>query len=1635
MESPIEPIVAKFLSHKHKNILEISSSHNIEHNFKSVDSRTIYHINQELEKKRLSNDEIDIVSNCFKCQYIIRHDLKDSIGLVKKKQVFIIKLIETKQFEYGLRELENLSQFLNKVFNNLPVNWSKLRSGLELMEGLSFKEIQVKELLQSLNSLDRAQIINLVISFHFLILQCLLQYISINLNNLKMGKNQYLKYSIFKSICDFYLSKANFFRWLELAPESALAQKYNKNNEKILRGYIKLINFLHKKTHNSELITYKSCLILKLLLITNDIELIDQIIFNDKILPFIEEMKNSSNPCFDIVLRKSPSFTPNKYLKDLSAFTNDPSEEKLVSIKMNLISTSKKIVNDSEYLKLIRSYRLIQNSITLSFINTVCQYFESGLNENEINESHIEILDSFIAFIKDWGKECRNYPSINETLEFIFNIYSKSKQIRGMRAVSSILYTLGDNLSMLDFWIKLLECEYKISEAHSENEYFDTYKKRVYKVCNSLHQAKRFKESLTCLEKIIINFDHEVLNTTDVFGKLTCLQDSLFIRIIINNLSLSNQSVIYLFNGTVISDDLKTILLIRIFDCLEKANNFKDRVDFTNNLISSMKVENKYFKYLAYYHYYNLNYINEFIDFNIDEDTEHPLILSGVFLLKAIHLDQFEDSIVKSLNSFEIFCNQNDYQALNNYENEILRNLVNFLLLHDLNGYIICIVNKYLGYRGDIIKENRNLYFYLLVLLCSAVLKLRIPKSFSDHIIRLNTDMKELSCTSIKDVINFNLFQLEYCLLIGNNVLAREKFRKILNLIKSREDFDVTSKIKTSMSERFQNLLVVSKFQLLTSNLNYCMGNYEEAFSSVKISIKLLYSIIKTLDVHNIDKVYYNEIKWAAIKLMFSSYGEMLKNLKQMGITRDLLFYLLEFSKLDSSVYLPIVNCYNIQELILYNYVLQRSKECETLMVRYNQRRANKFVIKDFNLNFNYNEICKLERKEYLELLPYSFNSLEEISIDDLKNLSILHNTFEFDLLYVRTLSQPTITKKSLQIMNHDINRKIIKIMMEIKLKLFENHQLKGNNRCLSIAYFNLQGNQRLTAPDLKLINELLSFKDTLVEKILKSFKLLSVLELKDLNNVLNYCIMHLSSVSIFKLNPTILRVIYYLTDLSKSVPFKYEKVINHGSNNQLLPDDISIPETENDFQSLAEKFANDINFYVPKNWSIITLDICYYTGDLLISKISKYNSPYFIRLNLNRFVKGDSELRFKDVFECFKEIIRQSNESTKSSTTSNVVSKIDRKNWWKVRFSLDLSLKELLQKVSTFWFGGFKALFNDHDDVLFEKFKREFFEILETVLWYEKNDPISLDIDDNIILLFYNLTDFTDDHFKDIFLYLISSLKIQGMTNLLEVDMKKACSHFRSLHEKYKILFKSNQEHLVLIPSAECAEFPWESLDFMRNKSISRVPSVSLLLTLLKENYKENGSSEEILVSKERLYYLINPGGDLLRTEEKFSSSFSQIANWSGHIRKIPEETQLINDLVNSDVYVYLGHGGGENYIRASTLHKECLPIGPSLPPSLLIGCSSGSLQTNGYLPSHGHIYSWLVCGSPMVLVNLWDVTDKDIDKFSSSVFEKWGLFTSSSGLMNICEAVKLSRDDCTLSYLNGASPIVYGLPMYLRQ
>ena len=293
-------------------------------------------------------------------------------------------------------------------------------------------------------------------------------------------------------------------------------------------------------------------------------------------------------------------------------------------------------------------------------------------------------------------------------------------------------------------------------------------------------------------------------------------------------------------------------------------------------------------------------------------------------------------------------------------------------------------------------------------------------------------------------------------------------------------------------------------------------------------------------------------------------------------------------------------------------------------------------------------------------------------------------------------------------------------------------------------------------------------------------------------------------------------------------------------------------------------------------------------------------------------------------------------------------------------------------------------------------------------------------------------------------------------------IDIIDALRHYHQAVESEQA--EGSEKHTILILDKCLHCFPWESLPCLEDQAVSRLPSLGCLRNRILQQRQNPASTDgRFYASRNSGASILNPGGDLTATQAKFEEPLQELSDWECIVQREPTEAQMKTCLESNDIFLYFGHGSGGQYIRSRTIKKldKCAV-------ALLMGCSSGALTEAGEFEPYGTPISYMHAGCPAMLATLWDVTDKDIDRFSQAVLEKWGLFevhqppvASSSPAkkggrqkgksrakntterverdesrmpVSLDQAVAQSRDCCILRYLNGAAPVVYGVPVCIR-
>ncbi|XP_054882679.1 separin [Poeciliopsis prolifica] len=231
---------------------------------------------------------------------------------------------------------------------------------------------------------------------------------------------------------------------------------------------------------------------------------------------------------------------------------------------------------------------------------------------------------------------------------------------------------------------------------------------------------------------------------------------------------------------------------------------------------------------------------------------------------------------------------------------------------------------------------------------------------------------------------------------------------------------------------------------------------------------------------------------------------------------------------------------------------------------------------------------------------------------------------------------------------------------------------------------------------------------------------------------------------------------------------------------------------------------------------------------------------------------------------------------------------------------------------------------------------------------------------------------------------------------------------------------------HVVLILDKYVHRLPWENMTALKSHSISRMPSLHSLIGL---NFQKETDPQSVLrqgVDLKKVFYVLDPDANLKNAQDRFKEWFSTKPGWRGVCGVAPDSGQLQEAVASQDLYIYVGHGAGARFLDSQAVLKQQMRAA-----SLLLGCSSAALAVKGNQEGQGIILNYLISGCPFILGNLWDVTDRDIDRFTKVLLESW--FSAGSGAP-LMEFINSSRQATHLKYLIGAAPVIYGLPIHLQ-
>eukprot|EP01091_Cochliopodium_minus_P021118 TRINITY_DN9531_c0_g1_i1.p1 TRINITY_DN9531_c0_g1~~TRINITY_DN9531_c0_g1_i1.p1 ORF type:complete len:368 (-),score=153.74 TRINITY_DN9531_c0_g1_i1:134-1237(-) len=343
----------------------------------------------------------------------------------------------------------------------------------------------------------------------------------------------------------------------------------------------------------------------------------------------------------------------------------------------------------------------------------------------------------------------------------------------------------------------------------------------------------------------------------------------------------------------------------------------------------------------------------------------------------------------------------------------------------------------------------------------------------------------------------------------------------------------------------------------------------------------------------------------------------------------------------------------------------------------------------------------------------------------------------------------------------------------------------------------------------------------------------------------------------------------------------------------------------------------------------------------------------------------------YNECLVSFNEIMKDSSDSTFNSSLSKEIE--EKKEWWKQRRDYDEKLRVLLEKFEREVLSFSKIfLFSpllSHSENNKERISKvlKIFEKQKIVKDVEKLDEKQKKI----------ISSFSQS---------LSLLQQKEISSFLEwfsgkksVNFEKVSSELFRLSQTSSFKKESKEsKHIALILDDSFQFLPFENIPFLREKSVSRIPSFQFFFSNLQKK-KE--------MPKKEPYFILNPGKDLMNSEKRLSPYFEEKLKWEGIKSTEPSSSLFLQILKERELFVYCGHGSGEYFVGKENIRQ--LDSAPAL--SILMGCGSGKLKKEGEIDPYGIALSYMTSGCPSLVGNLWDVTDCDSDRFTIELISLW--------------------------------------------
>jgi hypothetical protein len=465
-------------------------------------------------------------------------------------------------------------------------------------------------------------------------------------------------------------------------------------------------------------------------------------------------------------------------------------------------------------------------------------------------------------------------------------------------------------------------------------------------------------------------------------------------------------------------------------------------------------------------------------------------------------------------------------------------------------------------------------------------------------------------------------------------------------------------------------------------------------------------------------------------------------------------------------------------------------------------------------------------------------------------------------------------------------------------------------------------------------------------------------------------------------------------------------------SGNQSLASDESLyaaVSTYRDNTESTKRVLSDLGRIIQSPWRFISAALCP-SGELLLASVEFLgdgDSRCFVTCVFPESGSPSCKHSFDEILQPLNRILRSSQEQLSDEAHSADSGKIEghAKDWWHTRKQCDAELQHILCNVE------------------------------RMLLSSSQSESV-----------FSGLT--PGDDLNDSTCSINESMFCENLAAKFEEADETHSNSARFVESDAKAMWDRSDACTFLILDENLQAFPFEGLPIFAGRAVCRMPSLSFAHSRLME--RGNPCLSSVAAS-----FVLDPESDLPGTRDRLLPFLELLQekngyHWSGVVGKPPPLAFMKEALsANHGMLLYFGHGGGHRYFSKGQIEAWGPSTGGSLASIVLMGCSSGKLESVNTkfstslskLPIHyepeGLALSYLMAGSPCVVGNLWDVTDRDIDRYSIALLES--IYDDLDGddgkARTIARGVAKARSRCKMRYIVGCAPVCYGFPVTVQR